>query len=640
MKMNYLIGSLCVLCLLASLQVSAEVRLPQFFSNSMVLQRDGPVKIWGTASRDEAITVLFLDKEYKTAADSRGRWEVTLPATKYGGPYTISVNDKKIEGVLIGDVWLCSGQSNMETTISRVMDLYSKEVLGYENPNIRHIKIGKGLSFEGQQQDVGRCQWLPISQKNVMDYSAICYFFAKRMYETTGVPVGIINSSVGGSSIEQWMSVESLDEFPAVRNVLGMIGSPEYIKAADQYDRVRQSAWRNTLDENDRGLIESWERAELNDNNWTKTDMFASEWQRDERYQAINGSVWFRKSFDVGNIDTSKEAILRLGNIVDADYAYINGKLVGSTSYQYPPRVYKIPADVLHSEENVVAIRIISNSGRAQFVKDKPYELSQGATEVNLAGEWSYRRGAVMPAVPPASYRGGNPTGLYNAMLAPLFGYAVKGAIWYQGESNAGRAWCYEQMLTRMIESWRAGFNQPDMPFFIVQLPLYQPEKPEPSNSSWAELREAQAKVTSAVPNTMAIVTIDTGEWNDIHPRDKKIISDRIALAARKSVYKEQIVASGPVFESSTVDGDKIVIAFAKEGGKLISESKLKGFAIAGADRKFVWAEAWTEGNSVVVSSSRVANPKYVRYAWADNPGALNLFNTDGFVAMPFRTDK
>jgi sialate O-acetylesterase len=631
---------LLVLLLLNVFCAKGAVRLAGIFSEGMVLQRDVPLKIWGNAEAHESVTVHLAGETQQTNADGDGRWQVVLPALKAGGPHVLRTNDLVVRDVLIGDVWLCSGQSNMELPVSRVMDMFADEVGGYENPQIRYVKIAGENNFHGPQQDIGKSVWKPIESGTVGDISALCYFFSRNMYEKTGVPVGIINSSVGGSSIEQWVSDRALESHPTLYHALGIIRSDEYMHAAALAGRMRSALWRETLDDTDKGLQGNWMGENVDDDTWESTDIFSPAWQRDSDYQPINGSIWFRKTFAADGFDLDKEAVLRLGCIVDADYAYVNGKLVGSTSYQYPPRIYRIPAGLLKENGNVVAIRVISQAGRPSFVEDKPYKIIQSDQEINLSGKWKYRRGTVMPALSGSFYNGGGVTGRYNTMIAPLFGYAVKGAVWYQGESNTGNASRYEELLPALMESWRTGFGQPDLPFFIIQLPNYGAERPEPSDGGWASLREAQAHVVGADRNAALIVTIDTGEWNDIHPLDKKTIADRLALAVKKLVYGERITAGGPEYESFETDGDQIIISFEKEGGKLTPNKELRGFAIAGDDKKFVWAEAWTRGNTVVVTSKQVADPRYVRYAWADNPGEVNLMNVEGFPAVPFRTDK
>ena len=335
-----------------------------------------------------------------------------------------------------------------------------------------------------------------------------------------------------------------------------------------------------------------------------------------------------------------KSAKLILGRIVDADSAFINGQFVGTVSYQYPPRRYDIPTGLLKAGENTIVVRVISNIGKGGFVPDKQYAVVTKDTSINLTGEWKYRLGAEMPPLESQTFIRWKPTGLYNAMIAPLLNYKIKGVIWYQGESNAERPKEYLSLFSTMIKDWRTNWNEGDFPFLFVQLPNFMETKSEPSESNWALLREAQLK-TLSLPNTGMVVAIDIGEWNDIHPLDKKDVGYRFALAAEKLAYGDNIVYSGPIYKSMKIDGNKIILSFTHTGSGLIAkgDNKLKYFAIAGNNKKFVWANAKIENNKVVVWNDKVKNPVAVRYAWADNPDGANLYNKEGLPASPFRTD-
>lgn len=355
----------------------------------------------------------------------------------------------------------------------------------------------------------------------------------------------------------------------------------------------------------------------------------------------VNGVVWFRKDFMVPSSMAGKKAKLNLGRIVDADSVFINGKFVGTTSYQYPPRRYIIPEGVLKDGENNITVRIISNSGRGGFVLDKPYEIISGDTRIDLTGEWKYKLGTTMPPLASQTFIRWKPEGLYNTMIAPLLNYRIKGAVWYQGESNTDRAVKYRKLLPALIRDWRKNWDQGDFPFLIVQLPNFMNAKSEPSESDWALLREAQLQ-TLSVPNTGLAVTIDIGEWNDIHPLDKKDVGKRLLLAAEKVAYgNNDVVYSGPIYQSMKVDGNKIILTFSSTGSGLVTKdgSEPKYFAVAGADKHFIWANAKIENNKIIVWNSKVTNPVAVRYAWADNPEGANLYNKEGLPASPFRTD-
>jgi sialate O-acetylesterase len=356
----------------------------------------------------------------------------------------------------------------------------------------------------------------------------------------------------------------------------------------------------------------------------------------------VNGVVWFRRKMSIPSSIIGKEATLILGRIVDADSVFINRHFIGTTSYQYPPRRYSIPSDLLKEGENTIVVRVISNSGDGGFVLDKAYEIAAADTTIDLRGVWQYRLGATMEPLANETFIRWKPLGLYNAMIAPLLNYRMKGVIWYQGESNAGRPEEYRTLLPALIRDWRNNWTQGDFPFLIVQLPNFMESKKEPSESNWAMLREAQLK-TLALPNTGMAVTIDIGEWNDVHPLDKKDVGNRLALAAERVAYGDQkIVYSGPIYSAMKIDGNKVFLTFANVGGGLKAKGgkELDCFAVAGPDKKLVWAHAKIVENKVIVWSSQVPNPVAVRYAWADNPETANLYNEEGLPASPFRTDE
>ena len=365
----------------------------------------------------------------------------------------------------------------------------------------------------------------------------------------------------------------------------------------------------------------------------------------DQGIKDLNGVVWYRREIDIPASMTGKPAKVFLGRIVDADELYINGKLVGRTTYQYPQRRYRVPADVLKAGKNIFVVRVTNQGGKGGFVPDKPYAIFAGADTVDLKGTWQYKVGTAYRPVRGGVFGGisaqNQPTALYNAMVAPEIKYAIKGFCWYQGESNAGKPQEYADLQTALIKDWRVKWNQGTLPFLYVQLPGFMEYNYLPSESNWAVLRESQLKALSE-PNTAMVVAIDLGEWNDIHPDNKKDVGERLALAALKTTYGEEVVYSGPLYQSASVEGDKIVVSFTHTGSGLMSNDgeELSEFAIAGSDKKFVWAQAKIENGKVVVWSDEVPAPLYVRYAWADNPVNPNLYNAEGLPSSPFRTDE
>ena len=622
-----------------------QVRLPRLLSDGMVLQRDADITIWGWSSPAERISVHFLDSSYTTSADSSGNWKVALSALKAGGPYEMQVIGKDsvtIREIMIGDVWVCSGQSNMELPMKRVSPTYEREIASSANPYIRQFLVPQTYDFNAPHNDLQSASWKAANPVDVLEFSAAGYFFAKALYDKYKVPIGIVNASLGGSPIQSWMSEEALKSFPSYYHEAQRFKDGNVIKQIEEEDNARIRGWYSMLRQNDRGYKDPrkpWSGADVKTSGWL-TMKVPGYWSNTKLGQ-INGVVWFRRTFRVPLPVAGKEAKLILGRIVDADSVFVNGAFVGTTSYQYPPRRYDIPSGLLKVGGNCIVVRVISNEGRGGFVLDKPYEIRSGNVCIDLKGKWFFRLGCEMKPLASQTFIRWKPLGLYNAMIAPLLKYHIKGVAWYQGESNAGRPLEYRELLPALIRDWRRAWNQGDFPFLFVQLPNFMEAKKEPTESNWAVLRESQLR-TLAMPNTGMAVTCDIGEWNDVHPIDKKDVGTRLALAAEKVAYGDtNIVSSGPVFRSMGIEGHKIVIRFTNTGSGLVARGggKLKYFAIAGADKHFRWADAKIQNEEVVVWSDSISKPVAVRYAWADNPEGANLYNKEGLPASPFRTD-
>mgnify|MGYP000308895307 FL=1 len=545
-----------LLCLCATSMVDAKVKLPALISDGMVLQREQPIKVWGTADAGESVQVKFLKNAtptgvkggklkvaYTVTADANGRWTLTLPAMKPGGPYILQVNDIELKDILVGDVWLCSGQSNMELPVSRVTDMFRDEIAAYENTNIRQLKVPNIFNFHAPQADLpDYVAWKPLTQENVMNFSALGYFFAKAMYEKNSIPVGLINSSWGGTPVEAWISEEGLKEFPKYINDKRQYEDDAYLKSIKQTEGLSFYRWNTSLYRGDAGLHEAtpWYAANYNDKDWKTVDLFSTDWGTNG-LNPINGSHWFRKEVEVPQDWNGKEATLRLGCIVDADSVYVNGTFVGTISYQYPPRIYTIPAGVLKAGKNTVTIRLISNNGYPHFVKEKPYKIICGNEEVSLQGEWKYRLGASMPPAPGMMFFCYKPVCLYNAMIAPLQNYGIRGVLWYQGESNVDRRNEYAALLTVLIADWRSTFDNPELPFYIVELADFLSKDDISGRQAWAEMRKEQAKVAETNRNTRLIRNSDLGEWNDIHPLDKKTLGQRAAESALEKIGRAHV---------------------------------------------------------------------------------------------------
>lgn len=640
--MKYKLALLASATFAFSLLAEAKVKLPAVLSDGMVLQRERPVKIWGTADAGEAVTVTFKKKKYTASADPKGNWQVMLPSMKAGGPYEMTVNDLLLKDILIGDVWLCSGQSNMELTVERVTDKFRKEIESYENPMIRYVKTPYGNDLHGPKEDIPVMDWTALTLQSALKFSALPYFFAREMYEETKVPVGIINSSWGGSSIEAWMSEEALQAFPRNLRERDVFNSDEYKELINKSNGMMSRFWDTSLYKGDEGLHAPtpWYKPELDDSDWPAVDMFSPRWGTKNGY-LVNGSHWFRQHLRLSAEQAGKDAVLRMGCIVDADSVFVNGTFVGTVAYQYPPRIYKVPASVLKVGDNVVTVRLISYGGRPGFVKDKLYCLAMDGDTVNLSSEWKYRLGCGMPAKKGGVSFQNIPTGMYNSMISPLRNLSFKGALWYQGETNAGRPNEYQALLMAMVNDWRQKLDDEHLPFFIMQLPNFMQSHTRPVESSWAQMREAQRQAVLNLPDAALTVNIDLGEWNDIHPLDKKEVARRTALLVRQKVYgHKEIVSSGPMISGMAVEGNKVILSFEAGTDDLMPVDCLKGFALAAADGHFEWADATIEGNRVVVWSNTIAHPVTVRYAWDDNPDYANLKNKSGLPASPFQMTK
>ncbi|OHB51558.1 MAG: 9-O-acetylesterase [Planctomycetes bacterium GWF2_41_51] len=632
----------CCIVLTITQFLFSQVRLPALISDGMVLQRDTELKIWGWADVNETVKINFKAKEYSAKPDQDGKWFITLERMQAGGPYEMQIsgtNSITLRNILAGDVWLCSGQSNIELPVSRVLDRYPDLAAKSENPNIRNFLVLKKYDFKSPQEDLSGGKWKSSNPENVLEFSAVGYFFAKNLYEKYKVPIGLITSGYGGSPVQSWMSEDALEKFPEHLQTAEKFKDANYVDEILHKNKQTSDEWYSRLNQLDKGNQQS---------KWYDVNYPASDWDSmeipgywaDQRLGKANGVVWFRKEIDVPDVMVGKPAKLLLGCIVDADTAYVNGKFVGTTSYQYPPRKYDIPADIIKAGKNIIVIRVINTSGRGGFVKEKPYQLSVGENTIDLKGKWLYKLGAKMEPLPPSTFVQWQPEGLYNAMIAPLLDFKIKGVVWYQGESNTGKPENYYNMFSTMITDWWQKWNQGNFPFLYVQLANFMQARETPSESNWAMLREQQLK-TLNVPNTAMAVAIDLGEWNDIHPLNKEDVGKRLALAAQKLAYDNDIVYSGPIYDSMEIKENKIILSFANTGSGLIAKGgELKQFAIAGADKKFIWAKAEINGDKVIVWNDSIAEPAAVRYAWADNPEGANLYNKEGLPASPFRTEE
>lgn len=632
---------------LCSIAIFGQIRLPQLVRDSMVLQRDAKVNIWGWASAGENISASFNGKKYQAKADANGQWIFQLAPMKAGGPYTMELAGKNkivLKDILIGDVWFCSGQSNMVHQLNIHDVTYANEIATANNPEIRQFWIPTLTSLAGPQENLPSGFWKSAVGEDIRPFSAVAYFFAKKIYQQYKIPIGIINASVGGTPIEAWTSEEGLKDISNLYATIQKNKDTAYLNSLNRRPGGFGNRPAPPVDAGMAGPLK-WFDPNYIPKGWRNINI-PGYWE-DQGVKDLNGVVWYRREIDIPASMAEKAAKVFLGRIVDADELYINGKQVGNTTYQYPQRRYPVPAGLLKAGKNIFVIRVTNSNGKGGFVSDKPYCIFSGTDTVDLKGYWQYKVGLVNRPFGGGGFGGGGinaqnqPAALYNAMVAPEIKYTIKGFCWYQGESNAGKPQEYEKLMLALMNDWRNKWNQGTLPFLYVQLPGFMDYNYLPSESGWAMLREAQLKALSA-PNSAIAVAIDLGEWNDIHPDNKKDVGERMALGAFKLAYGENIVYSGPLYKSATVESDKIIISFDHVGSGLITndEEAPGDFAIAGADKKFVWAKAKIEGNKVIVWSDEIKQPMYVRYAWADNPVHPNLYNKEGLPASPFRTDQ
>ena len=626
----------------------AKVTMPKLFQSGMVVQRGKLIPVWGHADAGEAVTVRFNKKVYQTTADADGRWRVDLPKMKAGGPYQLTVNDQTIDNILVGDVWLLSGQSNIDVTIERVYPQYTQEIDKYENSQIRLFRVQNETSTHGVKEDIRHTNinWKPVNKQNAWLFSAAGYFLGKRMFQTNKVPQGIIVNSWGGTPIEAWISEDSLKaDYPMLIKKLQMYQNDNYVRAQLQANGAANQQWESILNQTDPGYADvavdetSWQQ--IDQNNWT--------WRG-------TGSVWLRQHITIDKQHAGKPARLLLGTLFDRDVTYLNGKQIGQTGYQYPPRRYDIPEGMLKEGDNVIAIRFINKFGAVHFIPEKPYMLCFGDDRLSqnpmpkdvqpLSQLWKMKVGAEMPQCPSSDVSLQNlPTTLYNAVLYPLAPYAINGVVWYQGESNTGNPAPYADHLKKLMGSWRDRWNDQQMPFVIVQLANYdgrqqtgfpRPITPqtEPVNSGWAQLREAQRVVAKADAKAELAVINDLGETVDIHPLRKKEVAERIGLCFDKLLYNNKVKLSPEVVSTQVSDA-----AIQLTLDQPIQEGDLYTFEVCNnGNNTYQNVPAVGKGNviTLLVPQASQASALKIRYAWKDDPKQANVRSLSGLPMSSF----
>ena len=640
--------------LLSATFMDAKVSLPQLFQSGMVLQRGKSIPVWGTADKGETITIIFNKKQYTAVADDQGCWRVDLPKMKAGGPYELKINNLELRDILIGDVWLLSGQSNIDVTIERVYPQYVNEIDSYENQQIRMFRVQNETDIHGVKNDIRptSINWKPVNKQNAWLFSAVGYFLGKRMFEKNKVAQGIIVNSWGGTPIEAWISADSLKkDYPELIKKAAFYQNDNYVRAQMQANAEANRQW-------DALLNESEVRGEKGDCFFATPDCDDSNWQtiNQNNWQWRGcGSVWLRQHIYINKEHARKPARLLLGTLFDQDITYLNGQEIGHTYYQYPPRRYDVPEGLLREGDNVIAVRFINKYGAVHFIPEKPYMFCFGDDRfsqnplpedvIPLDATWKMHVGAEMPSCPSGDVSLQNlPTTLYNAVLHPLAPYAINGVVWYQGESNTGNPAPYADYLKKLMGCWRDRWQDQQMPFVIVQLANYDGRQQtgfprpiayqsEPVNSGWAQLREAQRIAAKADPYAELAVINDLGETVDIHPLRKKEVADRISQCLDRLIYNNKVYLS-PEVVSAEVNEGKIILTL----NQPVQSGELYEFEVAGDDGKYVNATATADGSRITILSPLASHlsPLKLRYAWKDNPLKANVRSLSGLPMSSF----
>lgn len=632
----------------------AKPFLNPVFSDHMVLQRDMPTAVWGWTQPGKEVKVTLAGKTATAVADAQGKWLAKLPALPAGGPFTMTVAGPQtvdINDVLVGDVWICSGQSNMQMSVGGSLNA-KEEIAAAEHPRIRQFSVpwcgfnpGQAQVVHTAPQDVVVGKWDVCSPKTAGNFTAVGYYFARDLQKTVDVPIGLIRAAVGGSSIVSWCSLPVIQAMPELKGELQSLETLKTLITENKtgeahFAKVVKDWWR----ENDLGTRDGWCKPETDASAWRKFSLADGEKKADlPRY---NGVVWFRKDVEIPPDWAGKELKLFVTGIYEPDTQWFNGTQVGEFGQGWVNRFSTIPGNLVKAGRNVIAVRVLAQAGSGYQGPSAASRLeltgSKPLATIALGGERFIQESTPRAKLPPFPHRLDNdfqvPTVLYNGMLAPLTPFAIKGALWYQGETPCpGGSPAHRRLLPAMIADWRTRFASPEAWFLIVQLPVLG-GKPtlDPAGTGCAEIRAVQWDVGHAVAHAATAVITDLGDPNDIHPKNKQEVGRRLALIAQARIFDQAVEYSGPVFKAATVEGDSVRIKYDHIGGGLVVKGeKLEGFALAGADQKWVWAEAKIEGDDVLVSSAQVTTPKSLRYDYVDVPRYC-LWNKTGLPAAPF----
>ena len=625
-------------------QTNADVSTPAIFSDNMVLQRGAEVPIWGWSDPGDEVIVKARDQSVGAKVDEDGRWMVKLKPMDVGEPFELSIkgshNEITFQNVVMGEVWLCGGQSNMAWTVVRSRDA-EKEKAAANYPKIRHIGVQRKFSAT-RQVDVPTTGWEVCSPQTVGEFTAVGYYFARHLHKELNVPIGLLHSTWGGTPIEAWTSGKSLKTHPDYAESIAKIEADnQNLEQLTAKHKTDLAAWKEKLKQLE---TESEKQSSSISDSWAEINA-PGKWES-QGHPNLDGIAWYRRTVEIPQAWVGKELSLSVGRIDDRDRTFVNGTEVGSKQRHNILRKYKVAGELITDNTIDIAIEVNDTGGAGGIigpVKQMNLSTVGGADTVSLAGKWKFKPLDALAKIgpspkPPGFVSHRNPTALFNAMINPLVPYSFKGAIWYQGEANADRAKQYQTLFPLLIEDWRKEWKR-EFPFYWVQLANFMAPASKPTKSAWAELREAQS-MTRKLPQTGEAVIIDIGAARNIHPTNKQDVGLRLAFHALAKDYGKTVTYSGPRYKSMSIDGNKIRLQFEfADGLKTTDGEGPHYFSIAGEEKKFVWAEAKIDGNEVVVMSGEIAEPKAVRYAWANNPEGCNLTNASGIPASPFRTD-
>jgi sialate O-acetylesterase len=619
-------------------------------SDGMVLQRDSNFPIWS----GKKITVIFLGKTYEVKS-ADGRWLVTLDPVGAGGPFEMEIKSGDesvtIKDIYSGDLWLCSGQSNMEMSMDRVKDDFSEEWEIKDYPVIRHFKAPQEWDFSSPREEITGGSWLKPSKETLSGFTAAPWFFAKNLYEKYRIPIGLINNAWGGTPIESWMSRDALSEFPQKIALGEQYADTEKRKEITNRTASAISEWEKNVAHEDTGISKEWKNPGTDISSWD--DMTLPGDFSGAGLEKFCGALWLAKDFEAGEDFAAKDVKVWLGTIVDSDTVYINGVEIGNTGYRYPPRKY-VPKGLIKKGKNRIVIRVICNNGEGGVTCGKPFRIFTESESVELRGLWKYKIGIKTSTRPEEFFFQRFPMGNFNAMVYPFLKFPVKGVIWYQGESNDSSPNDYKKLFPLMINDWRKKSRNEKLPFLFVQLPIWREASDNNEQHGWAIIREAQFSALS-LPNTGMACALELGEWNDLHPMNKKDVGYRLFLAAEKTVFAADNSSPGPVLSHFERHQDKINIFFNNCGAglKVVNEPSSAGescpmcennpntayVGVIGEDGQFRLPAKIESANAISVDISGIKSPKKVLYAWANNPRDRQLFNSDGLPALPFKIE-